>query len=86
MSLQWEKIIKTSHKKIIYLYSKSSCDLHEHHKKPYKAFFVTRAIPIKCFVSHRPVSCDGGSVGQAKKQKKNEHLKGLGSREGRAAM
>ena len=32
------------------------------------------AIPIKCFVSHRPVSCDGGSVGRAKKKK--EHLKG----------
>ena len=29
------------------------------------------AIPIKCFVSHRPVSCDGGrSVGRAKKNKK----------------
>ena len=32
-----------------------------------------KAIPIKCFVSHRPVSCDGGSVGREKK-KKNEHF------------
>ena len=30
------------------------------------------AIPIKCFVSHHPISCDDGSVGQAKK--KNEHF------------
>ena len=30
------------------------------------------AIPIKCFVSHRPVSCDGGSVGRSGKKKKNE--------------
>ena len=29
-----------------------------------------KAIPIKCCVSHRPVSCDGGSVGRAKKKKK----------------
>ena len=28
--------------------------------------FVFWVIPIKCFVSHRPVSCDGGSVGGAK--------------------
>ena len=34
----------------------------------------SKAIPIKCFVSHRPVSCDGGLVGRAKKN--NEHLKG----------
>ena len=40
-------------------------------------FFLCKAIPIKCFVSHRPTSCDGGSVGWAKK-KKNEHLKGSG--------
>ena len=31
------------------------------------------AIPIKCFVSHRPPSREGGSVGRAKK-KKNEHM------------
>ena len=31
-----------------------------------------KAIPIKCFVSHRPVSCDGGSVGRAKKKKKKK--------------
>ena len=30
--------------------------------------FVFWAIPIKCFVSHRPVSCNGGSVGRAKKK------------------
>ena len=29
---------------------------------------ITEAIPIKCFVSHRPVSCDSGSVGRAKKK------------------
>ena len=32
-----------------------------------------RAIPIKCFVSHRPPSHEGGSVGQVKK-KGNEHM------------
>ncbi len=37
------------------------------------------AIPIKCFVSHRPVSCDGGSVGRAKKKKRMNTLRGLGS-------
>ena len=30
------------------------------------------AIPIKCFVSHRPPSRDGGSVGRAKNN--NEHM------------
>ena len=29
-----------------------------------------QAIPIKCFVSHRPPSREGGSVGRAKKKKK----------------
>ena len=28
----------------------------------------SKAIPIKCFVSHRPVSSDGGWVGRAKKR------------------
>ena len=42
------------------------------------------AIPIKCFDSHRLVSCDGGSVGREKKGRMNTS-KGLGSREGRAA-
>ena len=42
------------------------------------------------FPSPGPVSCDGGSVGWAKKKKKkrereNEHLEGSGSRKGRAA-
>ena len=45
---------------------------------------LVKAIPIKCFVSHRPPSCEGGSVGWAKKVK-NEHMKGLGASEGRAA-
>ena len=27
-----------------------------------------KAIPIKCFVSHRPPSCEGGSVSWAKKK------------------
>ena len=27
-----------------------------------------KTIPIKCFVSHRPVSCAGGSVGRGKKE------------------
>ena len=31
-----------------------------------------KAIPIKCFVSHRPPSREGGSVGRAKKKKKCE--------------
>ena len=43
----------------------------------------SKAIPIKCLVSHRPVSCDGGSVGRAKKIM--NIWRGLGSREGRAA-
>ena len=33
---------------------------------------IDQAIPIKCFVSHRPPSPGGGSVGQ--KKKKNEHM------------
>ena len=37
-------------------------------------FAQTEAIPIKCFVSHRPPSREGGSVDQAKK--KNEYMKG----------
>ena len=39
---------------------------------------TTKAIPIKCFVSHRPPSREGGSVGRAKKKKGNDHLKGSG--------
>ena len=35
---------------------------------------IAKAIPIKSFVSHRPPSCEGGSVGPAKKKKKNEHM------------
>ena len=31
-----------------------------------------KAIPIKCFFSHRPVTCDGGSIGRPKKKRKNE--------------
>ena len=30
----------------------------------------TKAIPIKCFFSHPPPSCEGGSVGRAKKKKR----------------
>ena len=37
-------------------------------------FFLNMAIPIKCFVSHRPPSCEGESVSRAKKKKKNEHM------------
>ena len=37
-------------------------------------FFLSRAIPIKCFVSHRPPSREGGLVGRAKKR--NEHMIG----------
>ena len=34
-----------------------------------------KAIPIKCFVSHRPPSREDGSVDRAKKKKKkNEHM------------
>ena len=32
----------------------------------------TLAIPIQCFVSHRPPSCEGGSVGRAKKKRMNK--------------
>ena len=33
---------------------------------------------MKCFVSHRPVSCDGGSVGRsAQKKKKKRTLEGV---------
>jgi len=35
---------------------------------------IAKAIAIKCFVSHRPPSREGGSVGREKKQKKNEHM------------
>ena len=42
-------------------------------------FDFVKAIPIKCFVSHRPPYREGGSVGRAKKKKKgNDHLKGSG--------
>ena len=35
---------------------------------------ICKAIPIKCFIYHRTVSSDGGSViGQAKNEK-NEHV------------
>ena len=34
---------------------------------------TTKAIPIKCFVSHRPPSREGRSVGQ---KKRNEDMKG----------
>ena len=33
-----------------------------------------KAIPIKCFVSHRPPSREGGSVGRGKK--KSERMRG----------
>ena len=36
---------------------------------------IDKAIPIKCFVSHRSPSREGGSVGRSKK-KRNEHMKG----------
>ena len=36
----------------------------------FSGFFSRQAIPIKCFVSHRPPSREGGSVGRAKKKKK----------------
>ena len=42
------------------------------------------AIPIKCFVSHRPPSREGGSVGRAKKKKMNTR-RVLSASEGRAA-
>ena len=32
---------------------------------------ATKPIPIKCFVSHRPPSREGGSVGRAKKEGMN---------------
>ena len=32
---------------------------------------IDQAIPIKCFVSHRPPSRGGGSVGRAKKKRMN---------------
>ena len=35
-------------------------------------FFYYQDHPNKMFVSHRPVSCDGGSVGRAKKKKKEK--------------
>lgn len=43
---------------------------------------------MKCFVSHRPVSCADGSVGRSVERKKKKRMntrKGLGFREGRAA-
>ena len=45
---------------------------------------VDKAIRKRCFVSHRPLSREGGSVGRAKK-KRNEHMKGSSASEGRAA-
>ena len=34
------------------------------------------AIPVKCFVSHRPPSRECGSVGRASEKKRNKHMKG----------
>ena len=36
--------------------------------------FSTKVILIKCFVSHRHPSREGGSVGWAKNEKKNGHI------------
>ena len=36
----------------------------------------SKAIPIKCLVSHRPPSREGGSVGRAKKKKKGSGCQG----------
>ena len=47
-------------------------------------FFLVKAIPIKGFVSHRPPSREGGSVGRAKKKRMNT-CRVLSAREGRAA-
>ena len=33
---------------------------------------TNKAIPIKCFISHRPPYREGGSVGRAKKKKKKD--------------
>ena len=35
------------------------------------SFFPYKAIPIKCFVSHRPPSREDGSVGRAKKRERS---------------
>ena len=44
----------------------------------FKLCLITRkAIPIKCFVSHRPPSREGGSVGRAKKKKSERSLEGV---------
>ena len=40
-----------------------------------KSLHYNEAIPIKCFVSHRPPPRDGRSVGRAKIKKK-KHMKG----------
>ena len=39
-----------------------------------KSFLAYKDIHIKCFVSHRPPSREGGSVGRAKQR--NERMKG----------
>ena len=39
-------------------------------------YIICKAIPIKCFVSHRPPSREGGSVGRAKK-KRERSLEGV---------
>ena len=35
---------------------------------------INKAIPLKCFVSHRPPSREGGSVGGAKKRKRTHEV------------
>ena len=47
------------------------------------AMVIHKAIPIKCFVSHRPPSREGGSVGRAKKKMNTWRV--LRASEGRAA-
>ena len=48
------------------------------------SYFAALTIPIKCFVSHRPPSREGGSVGRAKR-KRVKTWRALGASEGRAA-
>ena len=55
-----------------------------HYHKTFKSRKVVQGIPIKCFVSHCPPSCEGGSVGlrRSGKKKLNTWRGRLGADEG----
>ena len=50
--------------------------MSSNYRRLFCVLFSCKAIPIKCFVSHRPPSREGGSVGRTKK-KRERSLEGV---------